>query len=147
MDAGLRAAGEHHVRVVAPDGLERLSDRVPTRGAGRYGREVRAERAEADRNLAGADVRDAHWNEKRAQSIRATGREDEDLVEQGVYAAEPGTEDHARPLGELAFDPFGKTGLVHRLSGCDKTELDVAVGPTHLFAVQDVAGVEGAGLA
>ena len=45
-------------------------------------------------------------------------------------------------LGQLALEPLRQAGLVHRLAGGDEAELDVAVHPALVLAVEDAARVE-----
>ena len=111
VDAGLGAAGEHDVGVAAPDDLRRLADGVAAGRAGRDGREVRPGHPEADRDLAGADVGDAHRDEERADPVRAAQGVDRDAVDERPDAAEAGAEDRprsarrARPRGAPAGRP------------------------------------------
>src|SRR5262245_21518611 len=105
-------------------------------------REVRAKGPERDRDLAGADVRDAHRDDERADAIRPAFGERDDVLKERGHAAEPRPEDHAGPLGELTFEPLGEPGLVHRLARRDQPELDVAFGSPKVLAVEYVAGVE-----
>ena len=46
------------------------------------------------------------------------------------------------PLGELALEAFRQAGLVERLAGGDEPELDVAVRPALVLAVEDAARIE-----
>ena len=147
VDAGLGAAGEHHLGVPAPDRLPRLADRVTAGGAGGDDREVRPERAAVDRDLAGPDVGDAHRDEERADPVRAALGVDRDVVGQGADAAEARAEDDPGRLGQGAFEPLGQAGRVHRLARGDEAERDVAVRPAELLAVEDMARVEVADLA
>ena len=147
VDAGLGAAGDHHVGVAAPDRLGCLADGVAAGRAGRHRREVRAGHAEADRDLARADVRDAHRDEERADPIGSASGVDRDALDERANAAEAGAEDHAGPLGLVALEAFRQAGLVHRLARGDQPELDVAVGPADLLAIEDVGRVEVADLA
>ena len=94
----------------------------------------------------GADVRDAHRDEERADPVRAAQGVGREAVDERPDAAEPGPEDHPGPLGEVALEPLRQAGLVERLAGGDQPELDVAVGPAELLAVEDAAGVEVADL-
>ena len=120
VDAGLGAAGDHHVGVAAADDLARLADRVAAGGAGRHGREVRPGHPELDRDLAGPDVRDAHRDEERADPVRAAQGVGRDAVDERPDAAEPGPEDDPGPLGELALEPGRQPGLVERLARGDQ---------------------------
>ena len=71
----------------------------------------------------------------------------DEAVDERPDAAEAGAEDDPGPLGELALEPLGQPGLVERLACRDEPELDVAVGPAQLLAVEDAARVEVADLA
>ena len=70
----------------------------------------------------------------------------ENPFDQRADAAETGPEDDAGPLGEVALEAFRQPGLVERLAGGHEAELDVAVGPALVLAVEDVARVEVADL-
>ena len=142
VDRGLGAAGDHHVRVAAPDDLARLADRVAAGRAGGHGREVRSGHPELDGDLAGPDVRDAHRDEERADPVGAAQGVRGEAVDERPDAAEPGAQDDPGPLGELALEPIGQAGLVERLAGGHQPELDVAVRPAQLLAVEDAARVE-----
>src|SRR4029079_19680868 len=100
-----------------------------------------------DRDLAGADVGDAHRDEERADPVGPAGGVDRDALGERAGATEAGPEDDPRSLGLLALDPVREAGLVHRLARRDEPELDVAVGPADLLAVEDLARVEVADLA
>ena len=110
--------------------------------AGRHGREVRAGHPEADRDLAGADVRDPHRDEERADAVGSAGRVRRDPLDEGPDAAEPGAEDHPGPLGLVTLEPRGQAGLIHRLAGDHQPELDIAIGPPLILAIEDAARVE-----
>ena len=99
-----RAMSEHHVGVVTPDRLPRLADRVAARGARRHCGEVRPGHAEADRDLAGAHVRDAVGDEERADPVRPTRDVGREPVLQRPDAAETRAQDHAGPLRQLALE-------------------------------------------
>ena len=96
----------------------------------------------ADRDLAGADVGDAHRDEERADPVGPAEGIDRDAVDERPGAAEAGAEDDPGPLGLLALDPVREAGLVHRLARGHEPELDVAVGPADLLAIEDVARIE-----
>ena len=70
-DRRLRAAGDHHVGVAAPDDLEGVADGVRRRRAGGAGRRVRPLGAEPDRHLAGGQVDDRRRDEERRDLARA----------------------------------------------------------------------------
>src|SRR4029078_13284181 len=88
-----------------------------------------------------------HRDEERADPVRAAGRVDRDAIGERAGPTEAGPQDDAGPLGLLALAAFRKAGLVHRLPRRHEPELDVAVGPADVLAVEDAARVEGAGLA
>ena len=107
-----------------------------------HGREVRAGHPELDGDLPGADVRDAHRDEERADPVGAAQGIRGEAVDQRADAAQPGAQDHPGPLGELALEPLGEPCLVERLARGHEPELDVPVRPAQLLAVEDVARVE-----
>ena len=106
------------------------------------GREVRAGHPELDGDLAGADVRDPHRDEERADPVGAAQGVGGEAVDERPDAAQPRPEDDPGPLGEVALEALGEAGLVERLACRDQRELDVPVGPAQLLAVEDPAGVE-----
>ena len=128
MDAGLRAAGDHRRRRRRGG-----SSPTPRRSRGRRSRRPTTVAKfgpiipNADRDLAGADVRDAHRDEERADPVRPAQGVDRDAVDERADAAEAGPEDDAGPLGLVALEPARQAGLVHRLARRDEAELDVAV--------------------
>src|SRR5439155_1393134 len=91
---------------------------------------------------AGADVRDPHRDEERADAVGSAGRVRRDPLDEGPDAAEPGAEDHPGPLGLVTLEPRGQAGLIHRLAGRHEPELDVAVRPAHVLLVEDARRVE-----
>ena len=90
----------------------------------------------------GPDVGDAHRDEERADPVRAAQGVGRDALDERPDAAEAGAEDDPGRLGQLALEALGQAGLVHRLAGGDEPELDVAVGPPLVLAVEDAARVE-----
>ena len=133
----LGPAGEHHVGVAAPDRLPGLADGVAARGAGGHDAEVGALRAEDDGDHAGRQVADGHGDQERRHAVRALLAHQQDLLGQGADPADARPDDDAGPLGQLAFQPAGQAGLVHRLARRHERELDVAVGAALLLAVED----------
>ena len=142
VDAGLGPSRDHHVRVAATDRLRGLADRVAAGGTRRHRREVRAGHAEVDRDLARAGVRDAHRDEERADAVGAAQHVRRDAVHQCADATKAGPEDHAGPLGEVAFEASRQPGLVQRLARRHQPEGDVAVGAALILAIEDTARVE-----
>src|SRR4029077_21215104 len=134
VDGSLCTTRDHDIGVPAADDLARLAEGVSAGRAGGYGREVGAGHPELDGDLAGADVRDAHRDEERADPVRTAQSVRGEPIDERPDAAEPCPEDNARPLGEIALEPFRKPGLVERLARRDEPELDVAVGPTELLS-------------
>ena len=120
---------------------------MAARGAGRHRGEVGPGHPELDGDLAGADVRDAHRHDERADPVRAAQRIGREPVDERPDAAEAGPEDDAGALGELALEAFGQAGLVEGLAGRDEAELDEPVGPPELLSIEEAAGVEVADLA
>ena len=65
-----------------------------------------------------------------------------DLLDERARAAQPGADDRAGSVGQLAFEPLRQPGLVHRLARRDERELRVAVVAPDLLAVEHVRRVE-----
>ena len=139
------AAREHQVRVAAPDRLPGLAQGVAAGGAGRHGGEVRADRRRvAIATWPAPDVRDPHRDEERRDPVGAP------LAPSGArcrtaWRRRPGPDPRMTPvaLGQVAVQP-ARAGPAWS-SACaraDQRELDVAVRPAHVLAVQDAARVE-----
>ena len=116
VDPGLGAAGDHHVRVAAPDDLARLAERVAAGGARRHRREVRPGHPELDGDLAGADVRDAHRDEERADPVGPRRALVENPSMSVPTPPRPVPRITPGPLGQLALEPFaaGRPGRAPR---------------------------------
>jgi hypothetical protein len=146
VDARLHPAREHQLGVAAADRLPRLSDRVAPGGARGNRGEVGPQRSEIDRDLARAHVGDAHGNEERADPVGSSRGHYQHVVEQGGHPAKSRAHDDPGLLRQLAVEPIRKARLIERLPGDDEAELDVAVGPAQVLAVEHAGGVEVANL-
>ena len=122
----------------------RIDLRTPRRSRGRPSRrptrsEVRPGHPEADRDLAAPTLGMPIGMRNGLIRSGPRGGVGRDAVEERADAAEPGPEEDAGPLGVLALEPGRQAGLVHRLARGDEPELDVAVDPAQVLAVEDAA--------
>ena len=104
--------------------------------------EVGTGHAVVDGDLPGPDVGDAHRDQERADAVRAAQRIDREPVVERADATEPRAEDGTGPFGKVALQARRQAGLIHGLAGGHEAELDVAVGPALVLAVEDVARIE-----
>ena len=125
VDAGIHAAGDHHVRRARPDHVGRLGDGFRPGGAGAH---------RGPRPALGADV-DGHPGRRRVDHdpgegmrgypARAAGIQRPGLLEGGVQAAVAGTDHHGQPLRVS----LGTAGLRPRFPGGDQRQMPAAVHP------------------
>src|SRR5215210_781217 len=138
---GFRGAGYHHVSVSAPDQLQTLRDRLPSRGTGENRTLARPRSAERDSKLPGRHVRDHHRDQERAHPSRPTLVHDPVLA---LPAREPPdtTAHHDRhafgPLADQVHYPCALGGLYAR----GYTKLGEAVHPAGLLLRYEVRRIE-----
>jgi hypothetical protein len=98
LEARLGTACKHHVGRTALDGVQRVGERVHTRGARSGRRRRRALEARADRDLPGGHVDEHLGYEVRRDAAVATRRECGGGVDDVGQAADPGADRHASAL-------------------------------------------------
>ena len=99
-------------------------------------------RAEGDADQARGHVGDGHGDEERAQACGAACGAGADLVDERARAAEPGADEDAGLLGQLALQPSRQAGIVQRLRGGHQRHLRGAVVAADLLAVEHARRVE-----
>ena len=129
VDAALRAAGDHGVRVAPPDQLGPLADRVRARRAGRHDGVVRPADAELDGELAARRVDEHVGEEGRRHPVRPPLAQHVVLAHELVEAADAVADHDPHPLGVEAVHPR----VVHRLLRRREREEDVAVELAHVL--------------
>ena len=123
VDAGLAAAGEHHVGIAAADQLGRLHDGVRPGRAGRDGRQVVALQVEQVGDRAARDVGQALRQEPRRDPLPAAVPHDVVLLHHRVEAADRGAEEHAGARRIVDHE----RGVLGGLLGGGQRQQDVAV--------------------
>src|SRR5215217_1196526 len=140
-DGGFRGAGYHHVGVPAPDQLESLRDRLPSRGAGENRTLARSRGAERDSKLPGRHVRDHHRDQERADPSRSTLVHDPVLALPGREPPDTTAHHDRDALGALADQvhyPRALGGLYAR----GYAKLGEAVHPAGLLLLYEVRRIE-----
>src|SRR5215203_5851759 len=138
---GFRGAGDNHVGVFAPDQLQPLRDRLPSRSAG-YNRTLARPRcAEQDSELPGRHVGDHHRDQERAHSSRSPLVHDPVLALPGREPSDTAAHNDRDPFGPLA-DQVDYPRAFRGLYACGYAELGIAVHPAGLLLIYEVRRIE-----